>query len=480
MKTLRFFYLLLCGIMLQGLTCWGYAQSPISGYDDFPVPIDEEHFPDEVFRQFVSENYDTDGDGKLSFTEAEMVQNLSLSSMGIESLEGIKYFFPLQYLDCSWNQLMALDVSGCTALETLFCFSNLLTALDLSGCTALDTLNCSSNQLTALDVSGCTALKYLECFSNQLTALDVSGCTALENLDCYENQLTALDVSGCAALVSLDCDENQLTALDVSGCTALKYLDCRDNQLTALDVSGCTALEKLYCLRNLLTALDVSGCAALETLTCSDNQLTALDVSGCTALCNLNCLRNLLTALDVSGCTALETLFCSGNQLTSLDLSANAKLIGFDASDNSLEVVLDGNDAFDLSSLPNFDIDRASDWNGAVLDGNMLRFSQQEVTYQYATAYTGEIGGESFKSVLFTLVADRDPSVGNEAIEDQPQGRVYAKDRTIFTEGLSGEVSVFTTVGTLVYQGQSNRIPVRQAGIYIVRNSGNTWKLLVM
>jgi len=160
-------------------------------------------------------------------------------------------------------------------------------------------------------------------------------------------------------------------------------------------------------------------------------------------------------------------------------LSANAKLIGFDASDNSLEVVLDGNDAFDLSSLPNFDIDRASDWNGAVLDGNMLTFTQQEATYQYATAYAGESGAESLKSVLFTLVADRDPSVGNEAIEDQPQGRVYAKDRTIFTEGISGEVSVYAIVGTLVYQGQSNRIPVRQAGIYIVRNNGDTWKLLV-
>ena len=108
----------------------------------------------------------------------------------------------------------------------------------------------------------------------------------------------------------------------------------------------------------------------------------------------------------------------------------------------------------------------------------MLTFTQQEVTYLYATAYAGE--NEDLPSVWFTLVADRDPSVGNEAIEGGPHGRVYAKDRTLFTEGLSGEVSVFTNGGTLVYQGQSNRIPVRQAGIYIVRNNGDTWKLLVM
>ena len=186
-----------------------------------------------------------------------------------------------------------------------------------------------------------------------------------------------------------------------------------------------------------------------------------------------------LTALDVSQDTALEILSCEQNQLTSLDLSSNTNLRVLYAEDNRLNVVLDGNDAFDLSSLPNFDIDRVSVWHGAVLNGNMLTFTQQEVTYPYATAYAGENGNLLQSVVWFTLVADRDPSVGNEAIEDQPQGRVYAKDRTIFTEGISGEVSVYAIVGTLVYQGQSNRIPVRQAGIYIVRNNGDTWKLLV-
>ena len=1198
MKTLRFFYLLLCGIMLQGLTCWGYAQSPIPGYDDFPVPIDEEHFPDGVFRQFVSENYDIDGDRKLSFTEAKRGTSLSLYSMGIESLEGIKYFFSLQYLYCSENQLTALDVSGCTALQHLYCSENQLTSLDVSGClalkdidwqgvtsflslqrlncsnsglvdlyfllvacknlktldvsgcaslttlnttandslvflgvdscTALQTLYCYGNQLASLDVSGCTALKTLYCYGNQLASLDVSGCTALKTLYCYGNQLTSLDVevcasleelncsnnpitclnctglnlrtlyvfdctsltyldcsdnsinglsafnntsltfldcsnnnmtrmppnlgssildslncsnnnintldlhdysflsfldcssnglvdfdvsnciylqyldvsendltildvSNCAALTFLDCSSNKLEQLDVSQCSKLAFLDCSDmyryrqdwsgyyadgfldslnvsgctslsfldcsrtglwkldlsenvslrdlncgannlnmldvstcalletldcggiftyntggfgdvykhilcnrlvnldlrnctklkslacsdvglmvldlegfefledvdcssNQLTDLntngctalvflkcndndslvhiDVSGCTSLETLECEHNALETLDVSGCTALTALNCYDNALKTLNVSGCTALTALNCYgnalktlgvsdctvlesidcynnhlssldlsgcsalasldcsNNQLTNLDVSGCTvlqdldcssnqlsclnlssvqgyrfsaednvrsirvgmnqefdlallpgfvvdsisflkggtlegtllrfeqgevryryntglvevefalkmlppvgfdmdsfpdsvfcqyvvenydsdqdgyltegeilsvvsmdvsgmgihnlqgieyftflesldcsdnhltsldlssntrlrdlqadsncldvkvddekrfylselpgfdlskvsgweggyvedsilyfeeemvtysyvvdnggfedvvfmlrtdfpvlipinnetfpdeafrayvsenvdvshngnlnegeinsvttmdvsglgirslqgmeyftALESLNCSDNELTSLDLSSNTNLQNLDAEDNRLNVVLDGDDAFDLSSLPNFDIDRASDWNGAVLNGNMLTFTQQEATYLYATAYTGENENEDLQSVWFTLVADRDPSVGNEAIEDQPQGRVYAKDRTIFTEGLSGEVSVFTTVGTLVYQGQSNRIPVRQAGIYIVRNSGNTWKLLVM
>ena len=33
------------------------------------VEINENNFPDEIFRQFVAEKYDTDGDGVLSATE---------------------------------------------------------------------------------------------------------------------------------------------------------------------------------------------------------------------------------------------------------------------------------------------------------------------------------------------------------------------------------------------------------------------------
>ena len=51
-------------------------------------------------------------------------------------------------------------------------------------------------------------LTYLDCSENQLTALDVSANTALISLDCYTNQLTALDVSANTALTSLDCSEN--------------------------------------------------------------------------------------------------------------------------------------------------------------------------------------------------------------------------------------------------------------------------------
>ena len=67
-----------------------------------------------------------------------------------------------------------------------------------------------------------------------LVALDVTGCTALQKLNCQYNKITALDVQGLNALQELICNSNQITELNVHGLTKLQKLDCNINQLTAL------------------------------------------------------------------------------------------------------------------------------------------------------------------------------------------------------------------------------------------------------
>lgn len=270
------------------------AVMPLTARAD--VAIDEQTFPDPNFRKWLlQQKYGKDG--LLTDDEIKGVKTIDVSRMGIETLEGIKIFVALKSLGCSGNQLTALDVSGCTALQSLICQNN--------------------DQLTALDVSGCTALIGLYCqWNNNLTAIDVSGCKALEDVRCFYTKLTSLDVSGCTALTTLDCQDNQMTTLDASGCTALNLLWCYNNQLTSLDVSGCTALETLDCQNNQLTSLDVSGCTTLFSLRCYNNQLTALDVSSNMALQDLYCNGNQLTTLDVSANTELQVLYCYGNQIS--------------------------------------------------------------------------------------------------------------------------------------------------------------------
>ncbi|MBR6581033.1 MAG: leucine-rich repeat domain-containing protein [Ruminococcus sp.] len=352
------------------------------------VEINETNFPDAIFREYVKENFDTDGDGVLSAEEITAVTEIDVHNKGISDLTGIEYFENLECLDCSLNKLTTLDLNNNTALIVLYCELNQLTSLDVSSNTALLHLSCHSNQLTSLDISSNTALIDLECGENRLTSLDVSNNTTLEWLMCYDNQLTSLDVSNNTTLTRLFCYNNQLTSLDISENTALKILICDHNKLTSLDLSNNTALTELDCGKNQLTSLDVSNNTALTELFCWKNQLTSLDVSNNTALTELVCWGNQLTLLDVSNCSALTYLDCDVNQLTSLDVS-NTKVQSTSAYQNKYEIHLT-NKTFDLSTLPTgFDVSKASNWTNGTVDGNILTVEDitKEVTYKYDCGY---------------------------------------------------------------------------------------------
>ena len=316
---------------------------------DGNVPI-----PDANFKAYLVENFDTDGNGEISFDEALLITSIITYTNNIESVQGIEHMPnlrklwvrgigddsyrgqltsldvsnnpALEDLACSYTHLTSLDVSNNPALKYLYCDNNQLTSLDVSNNPALEDLDCYNNQLTSLDVPNNPALVVLHCYNNQLTSLDVSNDTELKDLSCYNNQLTSLDVSNNPALESLACSYTHLTSLDVSNHPVLKQLYCHNNQLTSLDVSNDTELEYLYCYNNQLTSLDVSNNTELTVLWCSDNQLTSLDVPNNPALVVLLCYNNQLTSLDVSNNPALECLDCSYTHLTSLDVSNNPAL----------------------------------------------------------------------------------------------------------------------------------------------------------
>lgn len=109
------------------------------------VEINTDNFPDEVFMQYLYQ-FDTDGDGVLSPAEIESVTGIYLSESGVKSLEGIWRFWNLRTLHCrSANLTGALSFSGFEYLEEVSCRSNTITSLDVSGCTALKTLYARSN-----------------------------------------------------------------------------------------------------------------------------------------------------------------------------------------------------------------------------------------------------------------------------------------------------------------------------------------------
>ena len=391
--------------------------------------INEETFPDPVFREYVLKIV---GSSVLTEEKARQIEVLDVSKDNIKkvlgdrdpitSLLGIRYLryvkdlncsgqklkktlnleqnsrverlncsgnqltdlwfhkgSSLRYLDCSVNQFTALNLSKNPELTELSCGNNKLTALDLSANKKLQKISAGSNKLTALDTRNLPELTYLNLWGNHdLRSIDVSKNTKLEFLSVSHCKLTSLNVSNNRKLVELYVDDNQLTALDVRSNYMLKKLGCYENQITALDLSSNVALEYLGVNDNPITELNLHPLSNLQELSCYKMKLTKLDVSRCTELRRLYCNDNQIETLDLRSNKKLKTLYCQNNRLSWLNLSSNTALDPryVDCSGNVYDIKVDENLQYKVyPDLPcygategtYFTAARASDWTGGTV-----------------------------------------------------------------------------------------------------------------
>ncbi|MBO7650296.1 MAG: InlB B-repeat-containing protein [Lachnospiraceae bacterium] len=235
-----------------------------AGWREYLAPVTiAEAFPDDTFRDYVCNNFDSDGDGILSSDERAAVKNIVLydfvysEGMGITSLQGIEYFPNLEYLNCSSNNLTSLDIGQNLKLVALECGYNQLTELDVSQNLLLQRLLCDGNQLTSIDVRANTDLEALYLSGNQLTSLDVSRNTLLKELYVGQNNLETLNLENNTLLLYLGCESCELVTLDVSNNKQLCNLNCGGNRLTYLDLSENTELVSLSCFNVNMAYLDI-------------------------------------------------------------------------------------------------------------------------------------------------------------------------------------------------------------------------------
>lgn len=192
--------------------------------------INATNFPDENFRFYISREFDTNLDSKLSTKEVNCVEKISVGEMNITSLKGVEYFVNTKEIYCYKNAIKYLDISANTALERLDCYNNNLEELNLSENTNLKYINCCKNILKSINVKNNKALEEMYLDNNLVDELSVSENTELIKLSCGSNRLKILDIKNNKKLIELYCDNNQLTGLDTSNNTSMTYCDCSRNQ----------------------------------------------------------------------------------------------------------------------------------------------------------------------------------------------------------------------------------------------------------
>ena len=367
----RILSIVLCLVMVFSLL-------PFTASAASAIPINEETFPDPVFREYVLKIV---GSSVLTEEKAQQIEVLDVSKDNIKkvlgdrapitSLLGIRYLryvkdlncsgqelkktlnleqnSRVEKLDCSGNQLTGLWFHKGSSLKYLTCSANKFTALNLSKNPELTELNCSWNQLTALDLSANTKLQKIVAQANALTTIDTRNLPELTYLNLWGNDdLKSIDVSKNPKLEILSASHGKLTSLNVSNNRKLVELYVYNNQLTALDVSSNYLLKKLSCYENQITALDLSYNGALEDLSVNDNPITELDLHPLSNLQELSCSKMKLTKLDVDRCPKLRRLYCNDNQIETLDLRSNKKLETLYCQNNRLSWLnLSSNTALD-------------------------------------------------------------------------------------------------------------------------------------
>ena len=367
----RILSIVLCLVMVFSLL-------PFTASAASAIPINEETFPDPVFREYVRKIV---GSSVLTEEKAQQIEVLDVSDDNIKevlgdrdpitSLMGIRYLRYVKDLNCSGQELKkTLNLEQNSRVEKLNCSGNQLTDLWFHTGSSLRYLDCSVNQFTALNLSKNPELTELYCSSNKLTSLDLSANKKLQKIVAQTNALTTLDTRNLPELThlylwgnhdlkSIDVSKNtkleilsaahgKLTSLDVSNNRKLVELYVYNNQLTALDVRSNYMLKKLGCYENQITALDLSSNVSLEYLGVNDNPITELNLHPLSNLQELSCYKMKLTKLDVSRCTELRRLYCNDNQIETLDLRSNKKLRALECQNNRLSWLdLSSNTALD-------------------------------------------------------------------------------------------------------------------------------------
>jgi len=221
------------------------------------VPIPDSYFLEALIELGVDE----DGDGKISYSEAESTLSLLLAPSHISDLSGLEAFIHLDSLIIQMNPLKELATTNNSALRYLECTGCELSILDVSHNPQLRHLLCSGgaamgNMLTGLDLTRNPRLEVLECALNRITSLDLSKNKDLTVLNCGRNQIQTLDVSSNPGLIQLMVNNNQLTSIDVSNNLSLEKLITCGNQLGRLDISHHSKL-KIIGVDNMATITEV-------------------------------------------------------------------------------------------------------------------------------------------------------------------------------------------------------------------------------
>ena len=208
------------------------------------TPVDATNFPDDTFRAWVVANVAGAEDNLLTQEEIDAVGELTLTDGN--DFSGIGLFTKLSNLTVrQWGKAAAastIDLHGMTNLRKVDIASDRLTRLDVSGCSAIDTIfvnkEAVGKEIAITGLEDATTLSTARIRGGNFgTHLDFNALTTAKTLDLRQSVgLDTLDLPIRADTIRVD--SSQVAHLNVSASPTYQYLSCSHNNLTALNLRG--------------------------------------------------------------------------------------------------------------------------------------------------------------------------------------------------------------------------------------------------
>ena len=252
------------------------------------VAIDEKNFPDETFRSYVKENFDSDDDGYLSDEEINHVDSLNLYADDCRNIEGAEIFKNLEYLDVSYTNIQTIDRKILIGLNTLDAQGTQIESIDLSLCKKLSIVRLSEClNLQKVNLSGC----------EQLTEASLYSCKNLKdiNLTGSKERLEELNLGACTNLKDVDLTgSKELKYLRLDGCEHMRDIDVETlkNQTSKMISLGLNATSE--------SMVDLTG-YKLNSFYLDDGSVESIKFDSKSSLYYIDIGHNDIKELDLEG-----------------------------------------------------------------------------------------------------------------------------------------------------------------------------------
>ena len=317
-------------------------------------------FADEEVKAICVANWDTNGDGELSYKEAAAVTDIGNKFLGktkIKSFDEFQYFTGVQ-------SVQERAFQACVALESIV-LPNSLTATSgymFNGCTSLTnvTIPESIRGINYYSFNNCSKLSSIA-LSEDLTSIGggaFSGCSSLTSItlpDCVKS-IGYSAFNGCSGLTSITLP-NGLTTIrswTFQGCSNLTSITLPEGITSIEDgtFSGCSSLTSITLPEGITTieGSAFSDCSSLTSITLPEGitSIGGSTFSGCSSLTSITIPDGVTSIGEGSfqGCSSLTSItlpngiisigsgvFSGCSSLTNITLPESITSIGESAFD---------------------------------------------------------------------------------------------------------------------------------------------------